>query len=144
MSWWVLLLTLVPFLELRVSIPSAIAAGVPLSVSLPAAIVLNLLVIPLAFLLLDLVVPPLRRRFAAVDRLYGWSVTRVSRHERAGLLGLLLLVAVPLPGTGAYSGCLLAHILGMRRLPASLAISAGVIIAAVLVATVSWLSFSIV
>jgi len=144
MSWWIFLLTLVPFLELRVSLPTAVAAGFPLGLSLFICVLLNLAVIPVAFFILDRVVPPLRRRLSIVDRVYRWSLRRAARHRPAGIFGLFLFVAVPLPGTGAYSGCLAAHVFCLPRKPASLAISLGVIGAALLISAVSWFSLSLI
>lgn len=144
MSWWVFLLTFVPFLELRASLPAALAMGFSLSQSFAICVIFNLLVIPLAFFLLDQIIPPLRKRFSLVDRLYRWGILRAATRNPASLLGLFVFVAVPFPGTGAYSGCLIAHVLAMRRFAASLAIALGVIAAATIIATVSWLSFSII
>ena len=49
------------------------------------------------------------------------------------MIGLCLFVAVPLPGTGAYSGALAAHIFGLKNKKAFVSIAAGVVIAGVLV-----------
>ncbi|MEM2679086.1 MAG: small multi-drug export protein [Candidatus Hadarchaeales archaeon] len=144
MDWWVFFLTFVPFLELRASLPAALAMGFSLSFSLAVCVILNILVIPLAFFLLDWIVPPLRRRFEIVDRLYKWGLRRAATRNPAGFLGLFAFVAIPLPGTGVYSGCLIAHVLSMRRSAATLAMTFGVLVAAVLIATVSWFSFSLI
>jgi len=131
-QWLVFLWALVPFVELRGSILFAVAAGYdPLS-AFVVSVALNILAIPIAFVLLDFIVPPLQRRFASVKRLYAWAVRRVKKHENLGLVGLAIFVGVPLPGTGAYAGALLAHITGMRRRSAAVAIAVGVVIAGAL------------
>ncbi|MDD5112286.1 MAG: small multi-drug export protein, partial [Candidatus Altiarchaeota archaeon] len=51
--------------------------------------------------------------------------------------GLMLFVAVPLPGTGAYAGALVAHMMGMKNKKAFLSIALGVVIAGVVVLLVA-------
>ncbi|MBP9019859.1 MAG: small multi-drug export protein, partial [Bacteroidales bacterium] len=51
-----------------------------------------------------------------------------------GFWGLMIFVAIPLPGTGAYSGSIAALILGMNKVKAFISISLGVIIAGIIVA----------
>ena len=53
--------------------------------------------------------------------------------DKWGYVALMLLVAVPLPGTGAYTGALVSWILGLNRKNSLIAIAAGVIIAGLLV-----------
>jgi len=55
------------------------------------------------------------------------------RYSAQGFLALALFVAVPLPGTGAWSGCLLAWLLGLERKNSILAISIGVVAAGILI-----------
>lgn len=132
MQWLVFLWALVPFVELRGSIIFAIAAGYEPIVAFIVSVALNILAIPISFALLDFIVPPLKRRFATIKRLYAWAVRRVEKHRNLGLVGLAIFVGVPLPGTGAYAGSLLAHVAGMERKSAAVAISIGVVIAGTL------------
>jgi uncharacterized membrane protein len=102
------------------------------------AVATNCLIIPLAFFILDLTYDRWLSRFALIRR----QVERVRKAggalvERYELLGLTLFVAVPLPGTGAYSGVLLAWLLGMHRRASMLAIAAGVIIAGLVVTLIA-------
>lgn len=121
-----------PFVELRLALPLAVAAGYDPGFALTLCIALNLAVIPLAFAALDFIIPPLRKKWSTVDRLYRWSVRRVKKHEHLGAFGLFLLVGIPLPGTGAYAGSLVAHLSGMRRKLAYPAIAGGVLLAGIL------------
>jgi uncharacterized membrane protein len=57
--------------------------------------------------------------------------------ERYGYWGLAVFVAIPLPMTGAYTGTLGAWVLGMQRRKALLAVTAGVVVAGAVVATVT-------
>lgn len=69
---------------------------------------------------------------------YIWVVSRTRSRgrkyvERWGYLGLAIFVAVPIPGSGAWTGSLLAHILGLQWGKSLVSISAGVIIASLLI-----------
>lgn len=127
-------ITIVPAIELRGSIPVGLARHLHPAWVVAVAVAANCLIIPPAFLVLDLTYDRWLSRFGIIRR----QVDRVRRAgtrlvERYELLGLTLFVAVPLPGTGAYSGVLLAWLLGMRRQASMLAIAAGVVIAGIAV-----------
>ena len=55
------------------------------------------------------------------------------KYEAGGFLALILFVAVPLPGTGAWSGCLVSWLLDLDRKKSILAIGSGIIIAGILI-----------
>ncbi len=135
MEWLSFLVSLVPFLELRFSIPLAIVfnPGMSPAVIFAICVALNILVIPVAYVLLDVIVPPIRRRVKFVDRLFQIAVKRAKKYEGLSLVGLALFVGVPLPATGAYTGVLIAYIAGFDRKRSSLAIAAGVVIAGVII-----------
>jgi len=87
------------------------------------------------------------RRFNWGDRFFSWLFSRTRRkyiqdHENFGLTALAIFVAIPLPMTGAWTGCAIAFLLGFRFWPAFAAIAAGVILAGVVVtATVVGVQF---
>lgn len=127
-------ITLIPAVELRGSIPVGLALELhPLAVFL-VAVAANCLLIPPSFLVLDLTYERWLSKSAfvraQVERIRAAGQKLVDRYE---LLGLMFFVAVPLPGTGAYSGVLLAWLLGTRRAASMLAIAAGVVLAGVAV-----------
>jgi uncharacterized membrane protein len=136
---WLLLaiITVLPGVELRLSIPYGISAGLdPFSVFLFAAVINSLLVFPV-FLLLGF----LFSYFEKLSFLQGF-LTRVRAKtkkyvDRYGFIGLALFVAVPLPGSGAYTGALGAYMLGIPKRKAIPAVIAGVFIAAFLVTAIS-------
>jgi len=135
MEWLSFLISLVPFLELRFSIPLTLWYNPSLSPTtvFVICVALNILAIPVAYLLLDFILPPIRRRVNLVERVFRWSVRRAKKHQNMSLVGLALFVGIPLPATGAYTGSLIAYIVGLDRKRATLAITAGVVIAGVLV-----------
>lgn len=127
-------LTLIPAVELRGTIPVGIAMGYhPLWVMAVAVVANCLLIIP-TFIVLDLLYARWLSRWAflrrQVDRVRASGASYIQRY---GLPGLALFVAVPLPGTGAYSGALLAWVLGLPRRAAFAAIVVGVLGAGIIV-----------
>ena len=129
--FYILLITILPAIELRGSIPVGIALGMsPLAVFLAATVANILLIFPI-FFLLDKVFPHLRK----IDRL-GKIIGRIHNKtepyvKKYGTLGLLLFVAIPLPGSGAYSGSLAAYLFNIERKKAIPAIAGGVLIAGI-------------
>ena len=127
---------MVPVIELRGAIPVGIAAGLPPAVACAAAILGNLLPVPFIMLLARRVFNWLRD-----TRLFGpkivWLERRVHLKGRIvrkyRLLGLVVLVAIPLPGTGAWTGALVASLLDIRLRNALPAILLGLVIAGVLI-----------
>ncbi|MBU1852984.1 MAG: small multi-drug export protein, partial [Candidatus Omnitrophica bacterium] len=80
-------------------------------------------------------------RTVYMRRFFEWLFERAKK--RSGLIekyeafGLMLFVCIPLPGTGVWTGCLIASLLRMRFMPTFLAATAGVIIAAIIVTTLT-------
>lgn len=143
-----IILSLLPISELRGGIPLAIAMGIsPLKAFLFCTIA-NLVIIPIIFLFLDFLhkyfykFKPYQILF---DKLLGKIRKKFQRH--AGTKWeypiLFLLVAVPIPGTGAYTGTLIAWLFGLKRRKAILAIALGVLTAGILVTLLSFGFFSL-
>jgi len=146
----VAIITILPFIELRGSIPYGIfdtreivipfvgitiEAGPALDplVVFPVAVALNIAIIPALMKFLDWF-------FHIIERIsiarYFIERTHKKAHpyiDKYGYIGLMLFVAVPLPGSGAYTGALAAHVFGMNNRKAMVYISLGVIIAGVVV-----------
>ena len=123
---------MVPVIELRGAIPVGIAAGLPPAVACAVAILGNLLPVPFIMLLARRVFNWLRD-----SRLFGSKIVWLERRahlkgrivRRYRLPGLVVLVAIPLPGTGAWTGALVASLLDIRLRSALPAILLGLIIA---------------
>lgn len=132
-NWiYLLIVSMLPWIELRGAIPLGILkyGYSPILVFL-ACTTANILIIPFINLFLDVFFD-----FMCRFRLFSFCVNRTQRKagrhvEKYGPIGLALFVGVPLPGTGAYSGCLAAHILGVRGRTSNLAVAAGVLIAGI-------------
>jgi len=139
-----LLLTVLPFIELRGGLPVIVEyttrKGLSIWPYFAIVLFLNILVILLIFMFFDLlhkVFMRLRWYQKAIGKVLSRLQRRVdrvqARMDRWGYFALMLFVAVPLPVTGAWSGSLIAWALGLDRWKSFLAISAGIIIAGLLV-----------
>ncbi|KXS45182.1 small multi-drug export protein [Methanolobus zinderi] len=132
----------IPIAELRGAIPIAIGVYdmAPVSAYFLAVIGNMLPVIPLLLFLEP--VSTYLRRFRIFDIFFSWLFDRTRRNhterfEKYGTLALTLFVAVPLPVTGAWTGCAAAFVFGIKFRHALPAILIGVMIAGLIVSFVT-------
>ena len=136
-----------PISELRGAIPVAIGVyDFPWYYAYLFSVIGNLLPVPFILLLLNRLIPLLSRiRF--LDRLMQWYLSWTKRRtktiERYGWFGLALFVAVPLPVTGAWTGSVLAVLLGMKFKYAFSSITSGVVIAGAIVTSAVVLGWAV-
>ena len=131
-----LILGALPVSELRGAIPAAIAFGFsPLKAYCIAFIGNTLPVIPLLFLLEP--VSNLLRKLPVFNSFFNWLFERTRKKaalvEKFEALGLILFVAIPLPITGAWTGCVAATLFKVRFRYAFPAILLGIAIAGAVV-----------
>ena len=135
-------LAMVPVFELRGAIPVGVAAGLPFWIVFITAILGNLLPVPFLILFTRRVFEWLRKKSAFLERLVSRLEKKAAAKEdllkKYELLGLCILVASPLPGTGAWTGSLVAAVFDIRLKHAFPAIALGVLIAAVIVSVVTY------
>lgn len=142
--FYALLLTVMPFTELRVGLPLAInyalEKSIPVFQIFLLVVLLNILVIFVIFYFLDHIHLGLmnfkiyRKNFEILLKRFQKRVDKFEKkHESLGFLALILFVAIPLPMTGAWSGCLVSWILGLDRKKSIFSISLGVLIAGLLI-----------
>lgn len=131
-----ILVGMTPVLELRGAIPLGVAAGLPPLTACAAAILGNVIPVPFIMLLTRRIFRWLRKT-AFFGPKIDWLERRAHLKGRMvrkyRLPGLILLVAIPLPGTGAWTGALVATLLDIRLRQAFPAIAAGVVIAGVII-----------
>ncbi len=137
------LVSMVPFIELRGAIPLAAIHGLDLAVAFPVAILGNVLPVPFIILFIRKIFAWIRRVFPRlnhfVDRLEEKGNSKKNIIEKGVFWGIFLFVAIPLPGTGAWSGSLIAAMLDLRLKRAFPAVALGVITAGIIMATLSYL-----
>lgn len=140
---WVFLISAAPIVELRLAIPIAMVTyDMAWYSAFPICFIGNLLPVPFLLRFLG-PVSEFLSKIRLFERLINWVFNRTKRRgdlvEKYGWLGLIMVVAVPFPGTGAWTGAILAFLLGMRFKSAFLSILCGVFIAGVIVTTLSHL-----
>ena len=134
-------MTLLPGLELRLSIPWGIGTGLdPLAVFL-IAVITNALLGPVVYFAIIHFVQHLLQ-FPAISSLYERFVLRTRKKvfplvDKYGLIGISLFIAIPLPGSGSYTGALAAYLLGLSQKRFALANLLGVLLAGLAVTLIS-------
>lgn len=141
---YAIILSMLPISELRGGLPLAIVYAnehsIPIALVFSLIVLANILVIFFVFYFLDNI-HHLLLRIKTYKKLFDKYVERIQKkldkfekkYSAIGFLALTLFVAVPLPATGAWSGCLIAWLMNLDRKKSILSISLGVIIAGVLV-----------
>jgi uncharacterized membrane protein len=134
---WVALLTLLPGLELRLSILYGLSQGLdPLAVFV-IAVVVNTLLGPVILVLLNTILPYVLK-ISFLNKVYQFFVlrTRDKYHptiKKYGSIGLVLFIALPLPGSGSWTGALAAFLLGVDYKKFAVINFVGVLIAGIIV-----------
>lgn len=135
-------ISMVPVIELRGAIPIATANGLNFWVAIVISIVGNLVPVPFIIIFIRKIFNWMSRKSNRLGRLVAKMEERAAKKsgtvEKYAFWGLVILVAIPLPGTGAWTGALVAAMLEMRLKKAFPAIALGVVIAAVIVAFVTF------
>ena len=140
------LISMVPVIELRGAIPYGQAAGLPFWECFFLCVIGNALPVPFILLFIRYILNWMKR-VKHLDKIAIWVEKKADKHSGAvtkyATWGLLLFVAIPLPGTGAWTGALIAALLDMRMKKAIPSIFAGVVIAGLIVSgiTFGFLSF---
>ena len=128
-----LLVSMVPIVELRGGIPFGVALGLPYPVAFVAAVIGNILPVPFILVYIRRIFQWMRshlpRLDGMVDALERKAHLKGRKVNRVKYLGLFLFVAIPLPGTGAWTGALAAAFMDMPLRKAIPSILLGIIAA---------------
>ena len=139
---WVSLIAMIPVAELRAAIPVGCSLGMPAWQTYAAAVVGNMIPVPLIILFTRSVVKFIRTHWQKLDslvnRLEANAMKKADRVMRYEILGLWLFVAIPLPGTGAWTGAMIAALLNIRMRRSLPTIFLGVLTAGVIMTLVSY------
>ena len=122
-----------PVVELRGGIPFGVARGLPVWAAFTAAIIGNMLPVPFIVVYIRRFLQWMRRRLpklnSLADKIEKKAHLKGQKVTKYKYLGLMLFVAVPLPGTGAWTGALAAAFLDMPLKKALPSIFAGILMA---------------
>lgn len=130
---------MVPIIELRGAIPVGIAMGLNPVLTFLLSILGNLLPVPFILLFIRMILDWMKdsRFFWGIPaKVANWLFAKADKHrgaiEKYATFGLFLFVAIPLPGTGAWTGALVAALFGMSFKKAILSITCGVLTAGII------------
>ncbi|MBQ9841201.1 MAG: small multi-drug export protein [Erysipelotrichaceae bacterium] len=137
----VFIISLIPTIELRGGIIAGYLLGLPWLRNLVVAIIANVIPVPFILFFIKKVLAFMRKHGILV-KLVDWIEARgqsksseVTKYE---VFGLMLFVAIPLPGTGAWTGSLVAALLEMDVKKAMLSVFAGVLVAGFIMTVLSY------
>ncbi|MDP3013416.1 MAG: small multi-drug export protein [Candidatus Subteraquimicrobiales bacterium] len=129
------LLALLPWVEIRGAIPLAVKDNRLFLI--PWLILVNILIFFPVYFGLELLYDKLKR-FLVIDKKLRKAHKKASPYiDKYGLLGLLIFVAIPLPGTGVYTGSAAAWLLRLDWKRAFMAVSGGAMVASLIVLLLS-------
>ncbi|MEE3343044.1 MAG: small multi-drug export protein [Bacilli bacterium] len=137
----IFIISLMPILELRGGLLAASLLKVPYIRALIICLIGNVLPIPFVLLFLEKILEILGR-WKPTKKIVRWlekkADSKRGQIDRYGYLGLILFVGIPLPGTGAWTGSLVAIMLGLNRKKSFICIIIGVIIASIIMSILSY------
>ena len=135
------LISMVPVLELRGAIPIGVTVGLPPLAAMAIAVAGNMVPVPFIILFIRRIFRWLRNK-GKIGNLVGKMENRAKEKsaivKKYAGIGLCILVAVPLPGTGAWTGALVAAIINMRLKRALPWITLGVVIAGFIITCLTY------
>ena len=137
----VFVISMVPILELRGGLLAASLLNIPIVRAIWYCVIGNIIPVPFILLLITPIFNRLKktRLFRPmVEKLESRALGKSEQIERYEFWGLALFVGVPLPGTGAWTGALIASLLGIRFRKAFPAIILGIFIATIIMSIVSY------
>lgn len=139
----VFIIALCPILELRGGLIAASLLNMNPVISYIICIIGNIIPIPFILWLINKILKHMRySKNKKLNEVACWLDKKVDKHkgqiEKFGYLGLVLFVGIPLPGTGAWTGCLIASVLEMDKKKSFLAAILGVFIASIIMMILSF------
>ena len=138
---WVLFISMLPVIELRGAIPVAAIADLDWRIAYILCVVGNMIPVPFILLFIRKMLEWMRTK-PKLEKFAGWIENRAMKRSafirRFETIGLIIFVAVPIPGTGAWTGSIIAALLEMRMKDALPALFIGVLIAGVFVTGIAY------
>lgn len=137
----VFIISLMPILELRGGLIAAALLDLGMVPSYIISILGNIIPVPFILWFMSSILKWMRES-KHFKKIANWLDKKVKKHkgqiEKYGFLGLVLFVGIPLPGTGAWTGCLIASVLEMDRKKSFIAAALGIFIASIIMMILSF------
>ncbi|MBQ4612704.1 MAG: small multi-drug export protein [Clostridia bacterium] len=140
-EWTAFIISMIPVLELRGGLIAAKLMNVDILTAVPLCILGNLLPVPFILWFVTPLFTWLKKSKLLrpmVEKLEKRAMSKSAQIEKGYFWGLALFVGIPLPGTGAWTGALIASMLGIKFKKAFPAIIVGIIIATIIMSIVSY------
>ena len=137
----VFIISMMPILELRGGLIAAALLGLNVVPAFIICLIGNLLPLPFILWFITPIFNKLKktkRLNKLVTKLENKALSKKEKIEKAEFWGLLFFVGVPLPGTGGWTGCLIASLINMDKKKALVATTCGVVLAGLIVGTLSF------
>ncbi|WP_434309698.1 COG2426 family protein [Hominifimenecus sp. rT4P-3] len=138
----VFIISMVPILELRGGLIAAALLGIPIVPAIAICLIGNMIPIPFILFFITPIFKWLKRTKLLrplVEKLEKKAMSKSDQIQKYEFIGLMLFVGIPLPGTGAWTGALIASLLDIRPKKAFLAICIGLLIATTIMCVISYL-----
>lgn len=139
----IFVISMIPILELRGGLLAASPAllNVEILRAIPICVIGNILPIPFILLLITRILEWMKK-VSCFRNVALWlerkAMSKKDQVEKYGFWGLALFVGIPLPGTGAWTGALVAALLRMRFRKAFAAILTGIVMATIIMSVLSY------
>ncbi len=138
----VFIISMIPILELRGALLVAgPLLGVPVARAIPLSVIGNIIPVPFILLLITPIfnwMKGTKKLRPLVDKLETKAMSKSDKIEKYEFWGLVLFVGIPLPGTGAWTGSLIAALLGIKFKKAFPAVVLGICMATVIMWFISY------
>lgn len=137
----IFVISMIPILELRGGLLAASLLQIPAASAIPICIIGNIIPIPFILLFIRQIFKWMKKIKifrGLIEKLEARAMRKSDNIRRYEFLGLVLFVGIPLPGTGAWTGALIASLLEVDIKKSSLAILLGLVMATVIMYVVSY------
>lgn len=134
---------MLPIIECRGAVPLGCALGLPWWQNVLFSIAGNLLPVPFILLFIRAVLKWMRNcRVNFFNKIAAWLDRKIEKHkgtiEKYSYWGVMIFVGLPIPGTGAWTGTLIASVLGLEPKKSFLAACGGVLMATAIMTVISY------
>ena len=142
-EWCVFFCSMIPIIELRGAIPLGAALGLPWWQSYLISVAGNFLPVPFILLFIRVILKWMRGcSVKFFNKVAAWLDRKIEKHkgtiEKYSYWGVMIFVGLPIPGTGAWTGTLIASVLGLEPKKSFLAALGGVLMATTIMTVVSY------